>query len=170
MVFLFLTWYLDLKKLLILSMLLFSMFSLLIFLETSLLCLILTIMLLTLWLICVISWRYFIFLIIYLLFATKSLCDVGRVGKLSIKILWKKLGWDPIVIVLEDVFISACQREDKELIRPFFDITMSTVFWSSLPFKLLFRLVMFIIVVAFYFLVAVEDGCNWKERICREES
>nr|XP_027100369.1 uncharacterized protein LOC113719357 isoform X2 [Coffea arabica] len=38
----------------------------------------------------------------------------GRVGKLSIKIPWKKLGWDPIIIVLEDVFISACQREDKE--------------------------------------------------------
>ncbi|CAI9097127.1 OLC1v1033463C2 [Oldenlandia corymbosa var. corymbosa] len=38
----------------------------------------------------------------------------GRVGKLSIKIPWKKLGWDPIIIVLEDVFISARQREDKE--------------------------------------------------------
>lgn len=38
----------------------------------------------------------------------------GRVGKLSIKIPWKKLGWDPIIIILEDVFVSACQREDKE--------------------------------------------------------
>ena len=42
-------------------------------------------------------------------------CILGRVGKLSIKIPWKKLGWDPIIIVLEDVFISACQREDKEV-------------------------------------------------------
>ncbi|XP_073012455.1 intermembrane lipid transfer protein VPS13 isoform X2 [Typha latifolia] len=38
----------------------------------------------------------------------------GRVGKLSIKIPWKKLGWDPIIVVLEDIFICACQREDKE--------------------------------------------------------
>ncbi|XP_042498014.1 uncharacterized protein LOC122076662 [Macadamia integrifolia] len=38
----------------------------------------------------------------------------GRVGRLSIKIPWKKLGWDPIVIVLEDVFICACRRDDNE--------------------------------------------------------
>ncbi|XP_043712275.1 uncharacterized protein LOC122661037 [Telopea speciosissima] len=38
----------------------------------------------------------------------------GRVGRLSIKIPWKKLGWDPIVIVLEDVFIRACRRDDNE--------------------------------------------------------
>ncbi|XP_074563233.1 LOW QUALITY PROTEIN: uncharacterized protein LOC141819877 [Curcuma longa] len=38
----------------------------------------------------------------------------GRVGKLSIKIPWKKLGWDPIIIVLENIFICACQREDSE--------------------------------------------------------
>ncbi|KAJ7978120.1 putative Vacuolar protein sorting-associated protein [Quillaja saponaria] len=38
----------------------------------------------------------------------------GRVGRLSIKIPWKKLGWDPIVIILEDIFISASQREDQE--------------------------------------------------------
>ncbi|KAJ1693233.1 hypothetical protein LUZ63_009931 [Rhynchospora breviuscula] len=38
----------------------------------------------------------------------------GQAGKLSIKIPWKKLGWDPIIIVLEDVFISACEREDTE--------------------------------------------------------
>ncbi|KAF7824641.1 putative vacuolar protein sorting-associated protein 13A [Senna tora] len=38
----------------------------------------------------------------------------GRVGRLSIKIPWKKLGWDPIIIVLEDVFISASQRGDQE--------------------------------------------------------
>lgn len=38
----------------------------------------------------------------------------GRVGKLSIKIPWKKLGWEPIIVVLEDVFICACQREDNE--------------------------------------------------------
>ncbi|KAM7518001.1 hypothetical protein LguiB_016963 [Lonicera macranthoides] len=38
----------------------------------------------------------------------------GRVGRLSIKIPWKKLGWDPIIITLEDVLVSACQRDDKE--------------------------------------------------------
>ncbi|KAJ4962382.1 hypothetical protein NE237_022321 [Protea cynaroides] len=38
----------------------------------------------------------------------------GHVGRLSIKIPWKKLGWDPIVIVLEDVFICACKRDDNE--------------------------------------------------------
>ncbi|THU71228.1 hypothetical protein C4D60_Mb08t33350 [Musa balbisiana] len=38
----------------------------------------------------------------------------GRVGKLSIKIPWKKLGWDPIIVVLENIFICACQREDNE--------------------------------------------------------
>ncbi|KAK7279741.1 hypothetical protein RJT34_24798 [Clitoria ternatea] len=37
----------------------------------------------------------------------------GRVGKLSIKIPWKK-PWDPIMIILEDVFISASQRGDQE--------------------------------------------------------
>ncbi|KAL9329387.1 hypothetical protein ACSQ67_004390 [Phaseolus vulgaris] len=37
----------------------------------------------------------------------------GRVGKLSIKIPWKK-PWDPIIIILEDVFISASQRGDQE--------------------------------------------------------
>ncbi|URE30654.1 vacuolar protein [Musa troglodytarum] len=39
---------------------------------------------------------------------------IGRVGKLSIKIPWKKLGWDPIIVVLENIFICACQREDNE--------------------------------------------------------
>ncbi|GAB4836767.1 hypothetical protein Ancab_001679 [Ancistrocladus abbreviatus] len=38
----------------------------------------------------------------------------GRVGKLSIKIPWKKLGWDPIIILLEDVFFFAGQRDDHE--------------------------------------------------------
>ncbi|KAF4394217.1 hypothetical protein F8388_005851, partial [Cannabis sativa] len=38
----------------------------------------------------------------------------GRVGKLSIKIPWKKLGWDPFVICLEDVFVCASQRDDAE--------------------------------------------------------
>ena len=41
---------------------------------------------------------------------------IGRVGKLSIKIPWKKLGWDPIEIVLENVFLSAAQRDDQEVI------------------------------------------------------
>ncbi|KAL6541689.1 hypothetical protein OROGR_011175 [Orobanche gracilis] len=38
----------------------------------------------------------------------------GRVGKLSIKIPWKKLGWDPVIIILEDVYICVSQRDDKE--------------------------------------------------------
>ncbi|KAL5574177.1 hypothetical protein UlMin_023774 [Ulmus minor] len=38
----------------------------------------------------------------------------GHVGKLSIKIPWKKLGWDPIVIIFEDVFVCASQRDDEE--------------------------------------------------------
>ncbi|XP_062110985.1 uncharacterized protein LOC133822610 isoform X2 [Humulus lupulus] len=38
----------------------------------------------------------------------------GRVGKLSIRIPWKKLGWDPFVICLEDVFVCASQRDDGE--------------------------------------------------------
>ncbi|XP_047313414.1 uncharacterized protein LOC124916706 [Impatiens glandulifera] len=38
----------------------------------------------------------------------------GFVGRLSIKIPWKKLGWDPIIITLEDVFIRASQRDDHE--------------------------------------------------------
>lgn len=38
----------------------------------------------------------------------------GRIGKLSIKVPWKRLGWDSINIVLEDVFLSACRRDDDE--------------------------------------------------------
>ncbi|XAR69468.1 hypothetical protein NMG60_11001057, partial [Bertholletia excelsa] len=38
----------------------------------------------------------------------------GRVGRLSIKIPWKKLGWDPIIITIEEVFVCACQCDDKE--------------------------------------------------------
>lgn len=38
----------------------------------------------------------------------------GKVGKLSIKVPWKKLGWEPIIVALEDVFICACQRDDHE--------------------------------------------------------
>ncbi|TYK30618.1 putative vacuolar protein sorting-associated protein 13B [Cucumis melo var. makuwa] len=38
----------------------------------------------------------------------------SRVGRLSIKIPWKKLGWDPIIIILEDIYISASQRDDGE--------------------------------------------------------
>ena len=41
---------------------------------------------------------------------------VGRVGKLSIKIPWKKLGWDPIIIDLEDVFVCASQRDAQEVL------------------------------------------------------
>ncbi|OAO93017.1 hypothetical protein AXX17_AT5G24610 [Arabidopsis thaliana] len=38
----------------------------------------------------------------------------GRVGKLSIKIPWKKLHRDPVTIMIEDVFICASQRNDQE--------------------------------------------------------
>ncbi|XP_031373509.1 uncharacterized protein LOC116188354 isoform X3 [Punica granatum] len=38
----------------------------------------------------------------------------GRVGRLSIRIPWKKLGWDPIIIILEDVFVLASPRDDEE--------------------------------------------------------
>ncbi|VFQ83983.1 unnamed protein product [Cuscuta campestris] len=38
----------------------------------------------------------------------------GHVGKLSIRIPWKKLGWDPIIIILEDVLICASQRDEQE--------------------------------------------------------
>ncbi|XP_019058238.1 PREDICTED: uncharacterized protein LOC104814962 [Tarenaya hassleriana] len=38
----------------------------------------------------------------------------GRVGRLSIKIPWKKLGREPIIIMLESVFISVSQRSDQE--------------------------------------------------------
>ncbi|CAK9182447.1 unnamed protein product [Ilex paraguariensis] len=40
--------------------------------------------------------------------------DYRLVGRLSIKIPWKKLGWDPIIIILEDVLICACQRNNRE--------------------------------------------------------
>ncbi|KAK1261415.1 hypothetical protein QJS04_geneDACA020279 [Acorus gramineus] len=38
----------------------------------------------------------------------------GQVGRLSIKIPWKKLGWDPINISLEDIYVLASQRDDSE--------------------------------------------------------
>ncbi|XP_050382411.1 uncharacterized protein LOC126799284 isoform X2 [Argentina anserina] len=38
----------------------------------------------------------------------------GRIGKISIKIPWKKLGWDPFVISLENVYLCASQRDDEE--------------------------------------------------------
>ncbi|CAM8878635.1 unnamed protein product [Rhodiola kirilowii] len=38
----------------------------------------------------------------------------GHVGKLCIRIPWKKLGWDPFIIILENVFISVGQRSDTE--------------------------------------------------------
>lgn len=41
---------------------------------------------------------------------------IGRVGKLSIKIPWKKLGRDPIVIILEDIFVCTSRRDDEEVI------------------------------------------------------
>lgn len=48
--------------------------------------------------------------------------STGRVGRLSIRIPWKKLGWDPIIIILEDVFVSASQRDDQEVNFEFFFI------------------------------------------------
>ncbi|OEL27452.1 putative vacuolar protein sorting-associated protein 13A [Dichanthelium oligosanthes] len=39
----------------------------------------------------------------------------GRIGKLSIRIPWKKLGWDPIIIVIEDVFWSSDSLDKREL-------------------------------------------------------
>ncbi|TVU00729.1 hypothetical protein EJB05_53839 [Eragrostis curvula] len=39
----------------------------------------------------------------------------GRIGKLSIRIPWKKLGWDPIIIVVEDVFWSSDSLDKREL-------------------------------------------------------
>ncbi|KAG8086661.1 hypothetical protein GUJ93_ZPchr0010g9710 [Zizania palustris] len=38
----------------------------------------------------------------------------GRIGKLSVRIPWKSLGWGSIIIAIEDVFICACPREDSE--------------------------------------------------------
>lgn len=38
----------------------------------------------------------------------------GVVGKLKIQVPWKKLGWEPILISLEDVFICACPRDEFE--------------------------------------------------------
>ncbi|KAH9604179.1 hypothetical protein KSS87_004595 [Heliosperma pusillum] len=38
----------------------------------------------------------------------------GHIGRLSIRIPWKKLGWDPIIILVEDVFFSAGPRNDDE--------------------------------------------------------
>jgi hypothetical protein len=39
------------------------------------------------------------------------------VGRLSIRIPWKNLGLNPIIIILEDVFVSASQRDDQEVRR-----------------------------------------------------
>ncbi|KAF3772547.1 Vacuolar sorting-associated protein 13a [Nymphaea thermarum] len=38
----------------------------------------------------------------------------GRIGRMCIKIPWTKLGWDPIIISLDDVFICTAQRDDSE--------------------------------------------------------
>ncbi|CAN6484627.1 unnamed protein product [Victoria cruziana] len=38
----------------------------------------------------------------------------GRIGRMCIKIPWKMLGWDPIIISLDDVFICISQRDDSE--------------------------------------------------------
>ncbi|XP_019702812.1 uncharacterized protein [Elaeis guineensis] len=38
----------------------------------------------------------------------------GQIGKLSIEIPWTSLGRDSIRVVLEDVYICACQRDDNE--------------------------------------------------------
>jgi hypothetical protein len=36
----------------------------------------------------------------------------GAIGKLRISIPWKKLGWEPILIFLEDVTVSVAACED----------------------------------------------------------
>ncbi|XP_019155710.1 PREDICTED: putative vacuolar protein sorting-associated protein 13F [Ipomoea nil] len=43
----------------------------------------------------------------------------GHVGKLSIRIPWKKLGWDLVIIILEDVLICASQGDEKEAVTVF---------------------------------------------------
>jgi len=42
-------------------------------------------------------------------------CFAASVGKLRIIVPWKKLGWEPILISLEDVTISAGPREESEV-------------------------------------------------------
>ncbi|XP_019155712.1 PREDICTED: putative vacuolar protein sorting-associated protein 13F [Ipomoea nil] len=43
----------------------------------------------------------------------------GHVCKLSIRIPWKKLGWDLVIIILEDVLICASQGDEKEAVTVF---------------------------------------------------
>lgn len=42
-------------------------------------------------------------------------CFAASIGKLRIIVPWKKLGWEPILISLEDVTICAGPREESEV-------------------------------------------------------
>ena len=41
--------------------------------------------------------------------------SLGIVGKLKIQVPWTKLGREPILIVLQDVYICACPRDEFEV-------------------------------------------------------
>lgn len=67
----------------------------------------------------VVDWRFRLcqlFCLLCFLWIKSFILYIGRVGKLSIKIPWKKLGRDPIIIMLEDVFVCASQRNDQEVL------------------------------------------------------
>lgn len=74
----------------------------------------------------------------------------GRVGKLSIKVPWKKLGWEPIIIKLEDVFISATQRSDQEVIV-FLFLVYYPFFWYTIHDKGLHLTLNVVLVIAVEF-------------------
>ncbi|GAQ80498.1 Vacuolar protein sorting-associated protein [Klebsormidium nitens] len=38
----------------------------------------------------------------------------GTIGKLQLQVPWKRLGWDPIIVALEDVVVTSGPREDAE--------------------------------------------------------
>lgn len=40
---------------------------------------------------------------------------VGTIGKLRLQVPWKRLGWDPIIVALEDVVVTSGPREDAEV-------------------------------------------------------
>lgn len=42
-------------------------------------------------------------------------CAAASIGKLRILVPWKKLGWEPILISLEDVIIRAGPQDDGEV-------------------------------------------------------
>lgn len=44
-----------------------------------------------------------------------TICAAASIGKLKILVPWKKLGWEPILISLEDVTIRAGPQDDGEV-------------------------------------------------------